>query len=79
MRTLDDLKPYFTDMKINEYLDRSFIWTILSTLKPRTTQKLIEDVLKNRGIENEESNEDLIRIAPEFYDKLMAIFIQKVR
>ena len=65
-------------MKISEYPDRSFMWAILSTLKPRTTEKLIEDAVKNRGIENEESNEDLFKIAPEFYDKLMAVSIQKV-
>ena len=65
-------------MKISEYPDRSFMWAVLSTLKPRTTQKLIEDAVKNRRIENEESNEDLIKIAPEFYDKLMAVSIQKV-
>ena len=64
-------------MKISEYPDRSFMWAILSTLKPRTTQKLIEDAVKNRGIENDESNEDLIKIAPEFYDKLMAASIQR--
>ena len=65
-------------MKISEYLYRSFMWAILSTLKPRTTQKLIEDAVKNKGIKNKESNEDLIKIAPEFYDKLMAVSIQKV-
>ena len=64
-------------MKISEYPDRSFMWAILSTLKPRTTQKLIEDVIKNKGIKNKESNEDLIKIAPEFYDKLMAVSIQR--
>ena len=47
-------------MKISEYLYRSFMWAILSTLKPRTTQKLIEDAVKNKGIKNKESNEDLI-------------------
>ena len=66
-------------MKISEYPDRSFMWAILSTLKPRTTQKLIEDAVKNKGIKNKESNEDLlIKIAPEFYDKLMTVSIQKV-
>ena len=64
-------------MKISEYLYRSFMWAILSTLKPRTTQKLIEDVVKNKGIKNKESNEDLIKIAPEFYDKLVAVSIQR--
>ena len=64
-------------MKISEYLYRSFIWAILSTLKPLTTQKLIEDAVKNKGIKNKESNEDLIKIANEFYDKLMAVSIQR--
>ena len=37
------------------------------------------DAGKNREIENEESNKLLFKIATEFYDKQMVIYIQEVR
>ena len=54
------------------------MWDILSTLKPKTTNTLIEDAIKNRGVENEEDKEDLIKIAPEYLQKLLSTSIQKV-
>ena len=66
-------------MKITEYPDRNFMWAIMSTLKPCSTQKLIEDAGKIRGIENEEITQLLFKIATEFYDKQKVIYIQKVR
>ena len=51
------------------------MWAILSILKQCTTQKLIKDAVKNRGIENVENNEDLIKNAPEFYDNLIAVYV----
>ena len=54
------------------------MWTILTTPKSKTANILIQNAMENRGVENEEEKEDLIRIAPEYLQKLMKTSIQKV-
>ena len=78
VKSFDSLKAYFPDLKDNEYPDRQFMWNILSILKPKMTNTLVEDAIKNRGVENEEDKEDLIKIAPEYLQKLLSTSIQKV-
>ena len=67
VKDIESLKPYFPDLKVNEYPDREFMWTILSILKPKTNNILIENSKENRGVENKEDKEDLIKIAQNIF------------
>lgn len=78
IKDLEDVRDYFPDLKEKELPDREFMWNVLNTLKPVTTQTLINDSLKNRGLDNEENQEDMVEIAPEYLEKLMKIASQKV-
>ena len=78
VKNLPDVKDYFPDLKENELPDREFMWNILHTLKPRSTKTLIDKAMKNRGVDNEETKDNMVEIAPEFLEKLMDGAAQKV-
>ena len=71
MKAIDDINQYFLDFRESELPDRQFMWDVLNTVRPRTTQRLIENAIQNRGVDNEEDKDDLIEIAPEYLNKLM--------
>ena len=66
-------------MKDNEVPDRQFMWNVLDTLRPFTTEELISKAQKNRSVDNEDNIDDLIEIAPEFLRKLKNMTMIKVR
>ena len=78
VKNFESLKSYLIDLKDNEYPGRQFMWDILSTLKPKTTNTLVEDAIKNKGVESKEDKESLIKIAPEYLQKLLSTSIQKL-
>ena len=57
---------YFPDLNQNELPDRSFLWTILGTLRTKECKQLLEDARKKRSNKTEESKDELIEIAPDF-------------
>ena len=78
VKGIDDIAEYFPDFGENELPDRHFMWDVLNTIKPRTTKKLIDTAIQNRGVDNEEDKDDLIEIAPEYLNELMSVAVQKV-
>ena len=79
VKAIDYINQYFPDFGESELPDRQFMWDVLNTVRPRTTQRLIETAIQNRGVDNEEDKDDLIEIAPEYLNKLMSVAVQKVR
>ena len=61
-----------------ELPDRTYIWNVFNTLKPKSTNSIIKKALKNRSIENEDEKDNMIEIASEYLEKLMSIAVQKV-
>ena len=49
--------------------DRSFMWNILSTLKPDECKQLINEARVVRSKKDEENNNELIEIHPDFFEK----------
>ena len=71
IKEIPELLQYFPNLEKDELPDRSFIWTILSTLRYDEWKQLIWDARNARSKCDEENNGELIEIDPEFLNKLM--------
>ena len=71
IKDVSDLVEFFPNLKQNELPDRAFMWGILSTKRREAWKSLLEEARKARGKNNNENTNDLIEIAPEFYEKVM--------
>ena len=79
IKLIPDILCYFQDLKDNQLSDRQFMWNVLNTLRPFTTEELINKAQKNRSVENDDNIDDLNEIAPEYLRNLKNITIIKVR
>lgn len=43
VKEIDELSVYFLDLGDDELPDREYLWTVISTLRPNATAKLVED------------------------------------
>ena len=62
---------YFPDIEEGQLPDRSFMWTILSTLRGEACKKLIETARTARGSDSLEHKEELIEIDPSLLNDIM--------
>ena len=60
-----ELIKYFHDIYKGQLTDRSFMWTILSTLRTEACRTLIETKRNERGEDSEEQKDELIEINPD--------------
>ena len=60
IKELEDLAIYFPDMKPDQYPDRDYMWTVISTLRTDVTQKLVKQARDHRSVTREENNEELV-------------------
>ena len=70
VKDVPELLQYFPDVQKDELPNRSFMWMILSTLKPDECKQLINEARVARSKKDEENNNELIEIHPEFLKKL---------
>ena len=73
IKEVPDLMSYFPDFQANEVPDRSFMWSVVSTLRPEACKELLEKPRKTRSLNSEENKNELIEIHPDFMDKLLRI------
>ena len=71
VKEIPELLKYFPELSDDELPDRSYMWTVLSTLKMEEWKKLVEEARKARGQNLEESKESLIEVHPEILEKLL--------
>ena len=55
------------------------MWTIISTLRPTETKKLIDEVRQHRSIKGEEDPNQLVEVDPEIFKEIQSVFFQKVK
>ena len=53
------------------------MWTIISTLRPDATKKLINDARKHRSIKSEENEDQLVEVDPEIFKEIQVVISQK--
>ena len=64
-------------MKPNQYPDRDYMWTVISTLRPDVTQQLVKDARNHRSVSKPDDNDELVEVDPEIYQEIKNILTQK--
>ena len=53
------------------------MWTIISTLRPDQTKKLVEDARKHRSQQEIHDENELVEVDPEIFREIKAVLLQK--
>ena len=72
IKEVPELLKYFPNWDNDELPDRSFLWTILSTLRHDEWKLLINEARNVRSKNDKQNHDELIEIDSEFLDKLIA-------
>ena len=62
IKEVPELNQYFPELKENELPERDYMWTVISTINPEATSKLIKDSRKNRRSEYKIDQDQLVEI-----------------
>ena len=79
VKEIEDLNAYFPDLEENEYPEREYLWTIVSTLRSENTKELIKTARNKSTIKERADQNNLIQIDPSIYQEISAIAAQKRR
>ena len=71
------LMEYFSDYSENIIPDRTFLFTILSTIRKAELKELIKKTQASRAVQNEEDKEQMIEIRNDIKDEIFAILSKK--
>ena len=78
VKDCEDLCNYFPDYEADQLPERGFILGILSTLRSDELRQLIKDALKNRSIQENPDEYQLIAMDADKKEVIMSLFPQKV-
>ena len=70
---------YFPDYDGKSLPERQYMWDILYTLKPDIVADLIKKARRNRGLEKNDDHDQMIEIAPDFWDEISTLVNVKGR
>ena len=70
IKNIEDLKIYFTDLKVNELPEREFMWTVVSSIMPIALRNLVREAQKSLEKDYEEKDSDLVEIDPIIFEKI---------
>ena len=79
VKDVADLMAYFPDYKQNQYPWRVHMFAILSTLRYTDIVNMIGNARKNRSLNNEDNEEELIHISKKMYDEIEGVTSQKCK
>ena len=73
IKQVPDLQTHFSDLEEDAVPDRTFMWTILCTIKVETCKTLIDETREKRSkkSENNNDNEEFVEIHQDFIDQLL--------
>ena len=70
VRELPELMQFFPDYDGKSLPELQYMWDILYTLKPDIVADLIKEARRNRGLEKNDDHDQMIEIAPDFWDEI---------
>ena len=73
----DDLMMYFPDLEESQQPERSFILSILSTLRLEELRTLIQEARSHRSIINNSDRNQLIEMQSDIKDTIFGVLPQK--
>ena len=72
VKEIPELLKYFLEFVENHLPDRSFLWSILGTLRTKEYRQLLEDARKARSENSKENKEELIEIDPDYLNQIVS-------
>ena len=57
--------------------ERDYMWTVISTINPKATSKLIKDSRKNQKSEDKIDQDQLVEIDPSLFKEIEEVVAQK--
>ena len=75
-KEVEELNQYFPDYNKGELPERDYLWTVISSLMPKETKKLIENAREQRGVSKKNNNE-LIVLTNELKKEIFDVKVQK--
>ena len=76
IKEIDEFNLYFPDFNQTEKPERVYMWTIISTLLPYQSKKLVEDVRKHRSQQEIHDENELVEVDPETFREIKAVPFQ---
>ena len=77
IKEVQELSQYFLNLNDGELPERDYTWTIISTVNPEATSKLIQDTRKNRGSQDVISQDQLVEVDPALFKEIEEVAAQK--
>ena len=77
IKEVPELNQYFPSLKGGEFPEREFMWTIISTINPEATSKIIKDARNNRRSVDSIDQNELVEVDPTLFKEIKEIVAQK--
>ena len=77
VKDVADLMKYFPDYKESQYPWRTHMFSILSTLRHEDVMNMILNARKNRSLDNQEDDDELVFINKRLYEEIEGVMSQK--
>ena len=75
----EELIKYFPDYADNQLPDRGYMFAILATLKSEVIRSIIKNARKNRAVQNENNEEELVYITKSMYEEINGVLTQNCK
>ena len=70
-KKVPELLKYFPEPAKDDLPDRTYLWTVLSNLRPDGWKTMLEQARKARCKQSEDKNNEFIDIHPDFLNKIL--------
>ena len=77
IKEIPELNQFFPTLKEDELSERDYMWTIISTVNPEATSKLIKDVRKGGISEDAIDQDQLVEVDPALFKEIKEIVAYK--
>ena len=75
----EDLNRYFPDLENGQYPERSYLITVLGTLRDAELKEIVDDARNKRAVRNDDNQNNLIKIHAEIKEEIYQVMGQKCR
>ena len=77
VQDVSDLIKFFPTYNANQLPDRDYMLCILATLRYNQLNNMVHNARKNRSLNTQDSDNDLIHISKKLYEEISGVFTQK--
>ena len=79
VKDIPDIAVFFPDYTKSELPERDYLFNILYTIKPEAIESLVKDARMNRGVTEEQNQDEMVEIDPDIWQEISEIVSIKDR